>query len=79
MCWRQYELHTSITGRPVLDSLAVVRLIVCEATRSHYDHAKSEAELGCTFRSTVETLAETVASYRANFYLPASSAANEHS
>ena len=50
-------------------------LLVQEADRSHYDHAKSERELGCTFRPAAETLADTIAWYRANGDLPARSIA----
>ena len=70
-----YELYAGITGKPVLVSRASVKLLAQEANRSHYDHAKSERELGCAFRPAAETLADTVAWYRANGYLPARSAA----
>jgi len=70
-----YELYSGVTGRPVLVSRAAVRLMAQEADRSHYDHAKSQRELGCTFRPAAETLADTVAWYRANGHLPARSAA----
>jgi len=64
------ELYAGVTGRPVLVSQASVKLLAQEAGRSHYDHAKSERELGCTFRPAAETLADTVAWYRANGHLP---------
>lgn len=67
------ELYAGVTGRPALVSQASVKLLVQEADRSHYDHAKSERELGCTFRPAAETLADTVAWYRANGILPARS------
>ncbi len=66
----RYELHAGVTGRPVPVSRASVRLLAQEAGRSHYDHAKSERELGCTFRPAAETLADTAAWYRANGTLP---------
>ena len=66
-----YELYAGVTGRPVLVSQASVKLLAQEADRSHYDHAKSERELDCTFRPAAETLADTVAWYRANGDLPA--------
>jgi dihydroflavonol-4-reductase len=66
-----YELYAGVTGRPALVSRASVKLLAQEADRSHYDHAKSERELGCTFRPAAETLADTVAWYRANGDLPA--------
>lgn len=73
-----YELYAGVTGRPVLVSRASVKLLAQEAGRSHYDHAKSGRELGCTFRPAAETLADTVAWYRANGDLPARSSAPEH-
>ena len=69
-----YELYGGITGKPAPVSRASVKLLAQEAGRSHYDHAKSERELGCTFRPTEETLADTIAWYRANGDLPARSA-----
>ena len=70
-----YELYAGVTGRPVPLSRASVKLLEQQAGRSHYDHAKSERELGCMFRPAAETLADTVAWYRANGGLPARSAA----
>lgn len=70
-----YEFYSGVTGRPVLVSRAAVRLMAQEADRSHYDHVKSERELGCTFRPVMETLADTVAWYRANGDLHIRSAA----
>lgn len=72
-----YELYAGVTGRPVLVSRASVKLLAQEADRSHYDHAKSERELGCGFRPAAETLADTVAWYRAHGWLPVRSAAPE--
>lgn len=69
------ELYAGVTGRPVLVSRASVKLLAQEADRSHYNHAKSGRELGCTFRPAAETLADTVAWYRANGDLPARSVA----
>ena len=70
-----YELYAGVTGRPGLVSWASIKLLAQEADRSHYDHAKSERELGCTFRPAAETLADTVAWYRANDALRARSSA----
>ena len=70
-----YELRAGLTGRPALVSRASVKLLAQEADRSRYDHAKSERELGCTFRPAAETLADTVAWYRANGDLSARPAA----
>ena len=38
-----YEVYAGVTGKPVLLSRATVRLMVQEADRSHYDHAKASA------------------------------------
>lgn len=58
------ELYARVTGRPVLLSLATVRLMAREAGRTHFNHAKSERELALTFRPFETTVADTVAWYR---------------
>ena len=58
------ELWARVSGAPVLLSLATVKLMAQENDRSHYDHAKSERELGLRFRPVDETLADVVAYYR---------------
>jgi dihydroflavonol-4-reductase len=60
------EIYARISGRPILLSLATVRLMVKEAGRSHFDHAKSERELALTFRPLEQTVADTVAWYRSH-------------
>ena len=65
------EAWARISGRPVLVSLASARLLVREADRSRYDHAKSERVLGVTFRPVETTIADTLAWYRDNGWLPA--------
>ncbi|NHZ32580.1 SDR family oxidoreductase [Massilia rubra] len=60
------ELYARITGKPVLLSLATVRLMVKEAGRSHFNHAKSERELALKFRPLEQTMADTVAWYRSH-------------
>ncbi|MGO4744868.1 SDR family oxidoreductase [Serratia quinivorans] len=55
------EAYARLSGKPVLLSLATVRLMVKEANRSHFNHAKSERELGLTFRPLEQTLQDTVA------------------
>jgi dihydroflavonol-4-reductase len=64
------ELWHRVTGKPVLLSMATVRLIGQEADRSHYDHGKTVRELGGKFRPVEETLADEIAWYGANGYLP---------
>ncbi|MFS2217732.1 SDR family oxidoreductase [Telluria sp. Tellsp104] len=58
------EVYARISGRPVLLSLATVRLMVKEAGRTHFNHAKSERELALTFRPFERTVADTVTWYR---------------
>lgn len=58
------EVYARISGRPILLSLATVRLMVKEAGRTHFDHAKSERELALKFRPLEQTVADTVAWYR---------------
>jgi nucleoside-diphosphate-sugar epimerase len=60
------EVYARLSGKPVLLSLATVRLMVKEANRSHFNHAKSERELGLTFRPVEQTIGDTVAWLRNN-------------
>jgi dihydroflavonol-4-reductase len=64
------EVQARMTGKPVLLSLATVRLMLREAGRTRFDHAKSERELGLEFRPVEETLADEAAWYRNNGWLP---------
>jgi nucleoside-diphosphate-sugar epimerase len=59
-----YEAYSRVTGRPVLISLESVRLLARENERSRLNHAKSEQEIGVSFRPFEETLADEVAWYR---------------
>ncbi|MBT9471681.1 MAG: SDR family oxidoreductase [Pseudomonadota bacterium] len=59
------EAMARLTGKPTLLSLATVRLMLREAERSRFDHAKSERELGVTFRPVAETLRDEIAWFRA--------------
>lgn len=54
------EAYARLSGKPILLSLATVRLMVKEANRSHFNHAKSERELGLTFRPVEQTIGDTV-------------------
>ncbi|MDC8760680.1 SDR family oxidoreductase [Janthinobacterium fluminis] len=58
------EIYARISGRPILLSLATVRLMVKEAGRTHFNHAKSERELALHFRPFEQTVADTVTWYR---------------
>jgi dihydroflavonol-4-reductase len=64
------EFYASVTGKPVLIGRATVKLIEQEAGRTHFDHTKSETELGCHFRPVAETLSDTVHWFRCNGLLP---------
>jgi nucleoside-diphosphate-sugar epimerase len=63
------EAKARLTGRPALLSLATVKLMLREADHTHFNHAKSERELGLSFRPVKQTLADEVAWYRANGWL----------
>ncbi|MBC7941846.1 MAG: SDR family oxidoreductase [Chitinophagaceae bacterium] len=60
------EGFARLTRRPVLLSLATVRLMRREAGRTHFDQAKSGRELGLQLRPIGQTLADEVAWFRAN-------------
>ncbi|MBP1206205.1 dihydroflavonol-4-reductase [Duganella sp. 1411] len=62
------ELYARVTGRPILLSLATVRLMVKEAGRTHFNHAKSERELALNFRPFEQTVADTVGWYRSQHW-----------
>ena len=59
------EAMARLTGKPTLLSLATVRLMLREAERTRFDHAKSERELGVSFRPVDETLRDEIAWFRA--------------
>jgi nucleoside-diphosphate-sugar epimerase len=64
-----YEAYARVTGKPILISLASVRLLARETDRSHMNHAKSKRDLDISFRPFDETLADEIAWYRAHGYL----------
>lgn len=64
-----YEVYGKLTGNPILLSLASVKLIANEKDKSHYNHAKSERELGIKFRPKQETVADTINWYREQGWL----------
>ena len=55
-----------VSRKPVLISLAAVRLMAHERGRQHYDSAKAQLELRVQFRPVRETLRDTVDWYRQN-------------
>jgi len=58
------EFWARVSRRPALISFASVRLMDQLRGRTHFDHRKSERELGVHFPSTEETLRDTLAWYR---------------
>lgn len=57
------EAYARLSGKPVLLSLATVRLMAREVDRSRFDHTKNERELGITFATRWRGIA-TTAGYR---------------
>lgn len=64
------ELYARLTGKPVLLSLATVRLMLQESGRSRFDPSKSEQELDLSFRSLERTISDTLAWYQDHGWLP---------
>ena len=60
------EVYARLTGKPILLSMATVRLLVREENRTSFNHRKSEQELGVNFRKLEQTISDTVAWYRQN-------------
>lgn len=60
------EIGARVSRRPVLVSLAVVRLMAAERDRTRFDHSKSERELGIRFRPVEETFKDVISWYREN-------------
>ncbi|WP_065761634.1 SDR family oxidoreductase [Pseudomonas defluvii] len=58
------EIYARLTGKPILLSMATLRLLVREQGRTHFNHRKSEQELGLSFRALELTITDTVAWYR---------------
>ena len=58
------EIYGRLTGKPVQLSMATLRLLIREEHRTHFNHHKSEQELGLSFRSPDLTIMDTVAWYR---------------
>lgn len=61
------ELYARLSGKPILLSLATVRLLVKEADRTRFSHLKSEHELQLAFRPLEQTIADTVDSARKEY------------
>src|SRR5262249_875785 len=63
------EIVAKFTRKPILISMATVKLMLREADRTRFNHAKSERELGLVFRPVDQTLGDEIAWYRANGWL----------
>ncbi|MBU6372396.1 MAG: SDR family oxidoreductase [Alphaproteobacteria bacterium] len=64
------ESVARVTGKPVLLSWAAVKNMARERGRTRFNNAKAEQELGLRFRPVTETLADTVAWFRARGLAP---------
>ncbi|WP_053152463.1 SDR family oxidoreductase [Pseudomonas sp. Pf153] len=58
------ELYARVTGKPILLSMATLRLMRREENRTCFNHLKSVQELDLSFRALEVTIADTVAWYR---------------
>lgn len=56
-----YEGYGRITGKPVLISVAAVRMMIDEEERHRFDHTKSLEALGLEFRPPEDTLRDEIA------------------
>ena len=72
------EAWARLTGKPALISLANVRLMSHEYNRTHFNHEKSQRELGVTFRPVEDTLRDTIAWYAENGWLKNTPLPNRH-
>ena len=70
------EMSARLTGKPAQVSLATARLLVNERGRSHFDHAKTERELGLRFRPFEQTLRDTVGWYETHGWIATKSGMN---
>ena len=55
------ETYAYLTGKPILLSMATLRLLIREEHRTSFNHRKSEKELGLSFRALEQTVTDTVA------------------
>lgn len=61
-CLQEFRARTS--GKPALLGLATVRTMRQEVGRTHYDHTKTETELGQRFRQIESTIRDEIAWFR---------------
>ncbi|CAM4183241.1 hypothetical protein KESI111651_06830 [Kerstersia similis] len=64
------EIYARLSGKPILLSLATVKLMRREAERTHFNPEKSARELGLRFRPVEDTLKDTLDWYRRHGWLP---------
>jgi dihydroflavonol-4-reductase len=64
------EAYARMTGKPILLSLATVKLMAQEGDRTRFNHAKSKRDLGLDFRPIEQTIGDTIEWYRSNGWLP---------
>lgn len=58
------EIYARLTTKPILLSMATLRLMIREENRTRFDPRKSERELGLVFRPLERTLSDTIDWYR---------------
>jgi len=58
------EVYARLTGKPILLSMATLRLLIREEHRTCFNHHKSEQELDLSFRGLEQTIGDTVDWYR---------------
>ncbi|MBC7925504.1 MAG: SDR family oxidoreductase [Bryobacteraceae bacterium] len=67
------ELWARLTKKPILLSLATVRLMEREAGKSTFDNTRTQRQLGLRFRPTEQTLRDEIEWYRTRGWLSAQS------
>ena len=72
------EVAARLTRRPVLLSLATVRILSREHDRSRFDHARSQREPGIKFRAVSETLRDTADWFRTQGMIAARPSRADH-
>lgn len=63
------EIYARVTAKPILLSMATIRLMVREENRCHFNQRKSEQELGLVFRPLEQTILDTLAWYQDHGWL----------
>ena len=71
------EVYARLTGKPILLSMATLRLLIREEHRTCFNHRKSEQELGLSFRALELTMSDTVTWYREHGWFKKNKAENK--